>query len=132
LVPADLQARVDKATVEITQTYEKTLKEVKELKTKINNLELSITDNADAKTSGFLDQLNSAIDMLIKLTDFAIAESERAWQQHRALEQDCEARGSDPAKLSALKGVCKKVEEFATDLLCYSLAHFKRKGAHSS
>ena len=113
--------------MEITQNYDKTLKEVKELKTKINDLELSITDNAYHQKSGFLDQLNSAIDMLIKLTDFTIAESERAWEQHRTLVQDCKTNDSDPAELNALKGVCKKVEEFATDLLCYSLAHFKRK-----
>jgi hypothetical protein len=127
MTTAELQSRIESATKEIAQNYQKGLKKVGELKTNINDLELIITDNAYTKTSRDMDKLGSAVDELIKLTDLMISESERAWEQYRKLEHDCEADECDASKLNALRDLCKKTDEFATDLLCYSLAHFKRK-----
>jgi hypothetical protein len=60
-----------------------------------------------------------------------ISESQRAWEVFRALERDCGIGASEPVgvntQMNALRDLCKKTDEFATDLLCYSLAHFKRK-----
>ena len=122
-----LQHRIDKATNGIAQNYKNALKEVGELKIKINDLELSISDNGYAKTSGATDQLNSAMEMLNKLTDSMILESEKAWEEYRKLERDCEIAASEPSELNDLRDLCNRTEEFAADLLCYSLARFKRK-----
>jgi hypothetical protein len=75
-----------------------------------------------------MDKPMSALGELLKLTDFTIAESERAWEEYRKLEHDCRIDTSEPSGLNDLRDLCKKTNEFATDLLCYSLAHFKRKG----
>jgi hypothetical protein len=133
LMAIELQNQIDRATKEIEQNYQIALGELGELKRKINDLELIITDNANAKTSAVMDKLNSAINKLIKLTDSMISESERAWEVYKKLEHDSRIDASEPSKLNAqmssLREVCKKTDEFATDLLCYSLAHFKRKDA---
>ena len=133
LIASELQSRINRATKETEQNYQIALEELRELKTKINDLELVIADNAYAKTSGDKDKLDSAIDKLIKFTDFMISESERAWEEYRTLERDCRKGASEPsdvnAQMNALRDLCKKTDEFATDLLCYSLAHFKRKVA---
>jgi len=119
--------------VKETETaYETALREFKGLKTKINELELLIID-ADEK-SGDKEKLTSAVNNLVKFTDFMIAKSERALEEYRKLEQAIRAGGVSEsldinAQMKALQGVCKKIDEFATDLLCYSLAHFRRKGA---
>jgi arginine/lysine/ornithine decarboxylase len=123
----ELQARIDKTTREIAQSYGKALKAVEELKTKINDLELSISDKEYAKTSEDMDQLNSAVDTLNKLTDSLILRSGRAWEEFEQLEHDCKISAFEPAGLNGLRDLCKKTEQFAADLLCYSLALFKRR-----
>ena len=127
LIAVELQSRIDKAIKEVAQTYQKTQKRLGELKTQINELEIRITDNLYAKTSGDTDTLNSALNELIKLTDFMIAESESASEEYERLEHDMDI--SEPSGLKELKDLCKKTDQFATDLLCYSLAHFKRRDA---
>jgi uncharacterized protein YukE len=127
LATTDLQGRIEKATKEIAQSYQTGLKEVDELKTKINDLELTITGNGHARTPGNFEQLRSALDALTKLTDSIIAESDRAGEEYRKLEHECEIEGIELLQLSGLKNICEKADGFATDLLCYSLAHFKRK-----
>lgn len=119
---------------ETEQAYETALREFKDLKTKINELELLIVDNADARRSGYNEKLDSAVDKLVKFTDSMIAESERAWGEYRLLEQEIRVGGASESsgvntQMEALQRACKKTDKFATDLLCYSLAHFKRKDA---
>ena len=130
---SELQSRINRATKETEQNYHIALGELGGLKTKINDLELVIADNAYVRTSGNKDKLDSAMDELIKFTDFMIAESERAWEEYRTLERDCRIGASEPSdvnvQMNVLRDLCKKTDEFATDLLCYSLAHFKRKDA---
>ena len=131
MIASELQSRINRATEETEENYRIALGQLGELKTKINDLELVIADNAYAKTSRDKDKLDSAMDKLIKFTDFMIAESERAWEEYRTLERDCRIGAHEPsnAQMNALRDLCKKTDEFATDLLCYSLAHFKRKDA---
>jgi hypothetical protein len=128
LTTTELRHRIGEATRRITQNYQKGLKEVEEAKTKINDPELTVADNGSAKNS----QLNSALDVLLQLTDYMIFESGRASEEYEKLEHDCKVEGSESSELNDLRELCKKTEEFATDLLCYSLAHFKRKGAWNS
>ena len=124
----ELRDRIDEATRRIAQNYQKALKEVEEVKTRINDLELTVIDSGSANR----DRLNSALAMLIQLTDSMIFESGRAWDEYEKLEHDCNADGYESSELNGLRELCKKTEEFATDLLCYSLAHFKRKDASNS
>jgi len=128
LMKVELRDRIGVAARRIAQNYQKALKEVEEVKTRINDLELTVIDSGPANKS----RLNSALDMLIQLTDSMIFESGRAWDEYEKLEHDCNADGYESSELNGLRELCKKTEEFATDLLCYSLAHFKREGASNS
>jgi hypothetical protein len=125
LTTVELHHRIDKAARRIAQNYQKSLKTVEEVKTKINDLELAAINGRPAKKN----RLKSALDALIQLTDSITFESGRAWDEYEKLEHDCKVEAYEPPELNDLKGLCKKTEEFATDLLCYSLAHFK-KGAY--
>ena len=126
-----LQNRIIQATKQTEENYQQALKELRELKTKINDLELVIVHNGYSKTSGDKQKLDSAIEKLIKFTDCMISESERAWEEYKALEGDWRRSTSEPsdvtAQMEALRELCNKADEFATDLLCYSLAHFKQR-----
>jgi predicted RNase H-like nuclease (RuvC/YqgF family) len=128
----ELQGRIDKATREVAQSYAKALKEVEELKKTINDLELSISDKSYVKTSEDVEQLGSAVDMLNKLTDSLILGSGRAWDEYKKIEHDCKTSAFEPGGLGGLRYLCKKTEEFAADLLCYSMALFKRKDIQNS
>jgi hypothetical protein len=136
LIASELQSRIIQATKQTEENYQLALGELRELKTKINDLELVIVHNANSGTSGDKQKLDSAIEKLIKFTDCMISESERAWEQYKALERDCKTDTSKPsdvnAQMNALRELCKKTDEFATDLLCYSLAHFKQKEAQKN
>jgi hypothetical protein len=128
LTRAGLGDRIEEATRRIAQSYQKGLKEVEEAKTQINDLELTAVDSGSIKNN----RLDSALDLLMKLTDSMIFESGRAWDEYEKLEHDCKVDECESSDLDGLRELCKKTEEFATDLLCYSLAHFKRKDASNS
>lgn len=103
------------------------MKAMEELKSKINELELGISSKGYGNASEDMDQLNCAVDTLNKLADSLILESGRAWDEYKKLEHDSKVSKFEPAELNGLRYLCKKTEEFAEDLLCYSLALFKRK-----
>jgi hypothetical protein len=128
LTKAELRDRIHEATKRIARNYQKGLKEVEEANTKINDLELAVTDGGSTKNS----RLKSALDVLIRLTDSISFESGRAWEEYEKLEHDCKVEAYEPSELNHLRGLCKKTEEFATDLLCYSLAHFKKSAYQDS
>jgi hypothetical protein len=123
LTRAELGPRIEEVARGIAQDYQKGLKEVGEAKARINNLELAAMESGSAGTN----QLNSALDALMQLTDSMIFENERAREEYEKLEHDCKVEGHEPSELNNLRELCKKMEDFATDLLCYSLAHFRRK-----
>jgi molybdenum-dependent DNA-binding transcriptional regulator ModE len=123
----ELQGRIEKATRTIDKSYRKTLKAVEKLKEKINETELRISRKGCAKTSQHMDELNSAIESLNSLSDSLILRSESAWNEYNKLERDCRVRSFEPAELNDLRVLCKKTEELAANLLCYSLAHFRQK-----
>jgi len=129
LIASEFQNRINQATTEINRNYQLALAELRELKEKINDLELVIVNNAYAKTSGDKKELCAAIDKLVKFTDFMIAKSERAWEEYGTLEKDFGLDASESsdgnAQMKDLRDLCKRTDEFASDLLCYSLAHFK-------
>jgi hypothetical protein len=122
LAKVELRHRIDEAARRIAHNYQKSLKKVEQVRTRINDLELAVMDGGSAENN----RLRFALDSLIQLTDSVTFESGRAWQECEKLEQECKVEAYEPPEMNDLRGLCKKTEEFATDLLCYSLAHFKR------
>ena len=108
------------------QSYRKALEEIERMKEKINKLERDLSEKGHAKTSEDMDELNSATEGLNKLTDSLILRSGRAWEEYKRLEHECMIRAFEPAGLDLWKVLCKRSEQLAADLLCYSLARFKR------
>lgn len=123
----ELQSQIGNATREIEKSYKKALKSIEKLKEKINELELSISQKGNAEKSD-IDELNSEKENLNTISDSLILKSERNWEEYKKLKHACKVCAVEPAGLDDLRLQCKKSEELATDLLCYSLARFKRKG----
>jgi chromosome segregation ATPase len=118
-VSMELRARIEDAGRQIQRSYGKTLEKVQKLKNQINKLE-----QQTPKTR--LKALNLAIERLDRLTDSQIMRSKKAWEEYRKLEQECRRYTPCPVQLDDLGALCKKTEELAADLLCYSLARFKQ------
>jgi len=121
----ELQARIEETGRQIQKDYRKTSEKVQKLKNKMNEMEQHNMKTRDLKA------LDSAIKRLNKLTDSQILRSKKAWVEYRKLEQESKQCTLSPVQLSNLRAICKKTEELAADLLCYSLARFEQIGRQS-
>jgi hypothetical protein len=122
---SELETRIEKATRQNEKGYEKALKNVKILKDIMNELEQTITQKKQKRTAQDLRALRSAIRRLNRLTDIEILRSKSAWEEYRKLVQDSKRFQVQPIQLNDLRVSCKKMEELAADLLCYSLGRFE-------
>jgi chemotaxis regulatin CheY-phosphate phosphatase CheZ len=86
----------------------------------MNKLEQQVPKTQSVKA------LNLAMKRLNRLSDSQIMRSKKAWEEYRKLEQECKQWAPSPVQLDSLRALCKKTEELAADLLCYSLARFKQ------
>lgn len=120
-----LRARIEKVRSQTERDYKKALKTVEKLKNKMNILERNISEKEQTETNEYLNSLESTIKRLNRFTDSQILRSKKAWGEYRKLEHDCKLYGQKPVQLDDLVIVCRKMEELAADLLCYSLARFK-------
>jgi hypothetical protein len=120
-------AKVDRATRDFERGYEKTLESVRKLKDKINELELRISEKENIAINEETLELNSAIESLNAVMDSLIIRSGAEWGQYQELERLQKLNALDPDGLDELRAICEKTEQFAKDLLCYSLGRFKRK-----
>jgi tRNA U34 5-carboxymethylaminomethyl modifying enzyme MnmG/GidA len=120
----ELRAVIEDAGRQIQREYRKTLEKVQKLKNQINKLE-----QHTPKTR--LKALDLVIKRLNRLTDSQIMRSKKAWEEYRKLEQECKRCTACHVQLGELRTVCKKTEELAADLLCYSLARFKQSERQS-
>jgi tRNA U34 5-carboxymethylaminomethyl modifying enzyme MnmG/GidA len=120
----ELRAIIEDAGRQIQRDYRKTLEKVQKLKNQINKLE-----QQTPKTR--LKALDLTIKRLNRLTDSQIMRSKKAWEEYRKLEQECKRCTPCPVQLDELRDVCKKTEELAADLLCYSLARFEQSEPQS-
>lgn len=120
-----LRARIEETGRQIQENYRKTLETVQKLKNQMNKLEQQTPKAQSSKA------LNLAIKRLNRLTDSQIMRSKKAWEDYRKLEQQCRQPAVCPVQLDNLRAVCKKTEELAADLLCYSLARFKQSEQQS-
>jgi len=117
----ELQARIEETERQIQNDYTRTLQRIQKLKNKMNELEQRNPKTRDLKA------LDLAIKRLNKLTDSQILRSKKAWAKYRKIEEDCKQCTLRPAQLDNLRATCKKTEELAADLLCYSLARFEQR-----
>jgi hypothetical protein len=116
----ELLAQVEETETQIQRDYGKALGKLQKLKNQMNKLEQQAP-----RTQG-LKALNLAIKRLNRLTDSQIMRSKKAWEEYRKFEQECKRYAPCPVQLDNLRVLCKKMEELAADLLCYSLARFKQ------
>jgi hypothetical protein len=123
-----VQDKIDGMTRELERSYFGALKEVQELKDIINAAEFRFGQKESASGQGDVYLLDSLAGSLDELTDSLILRSKRAWQAFERLSKECEAEGFESARLDGLKALCKKQEELAANLLCYSLGRFKKTG----
>jgi len=121
-----LVERIEAAANEIEADYETAVEVVRNLKQKMNHLEQRISQDNGEQSLKDLNSLRASTDSLDQFVDSQILKSKRAWERCRELENDCKAQGASPAQLSQLSIVCKKTEQLAADLLCFSLGHLKQ------
>jgi hypothetical protein len=123
----EFERRIEKAIKDSERSYNETIRNIRELKERISELEISISEKGNTENSEEMRELNSLEEKLNASVDSLILRSEAEWEDYRRLEQECGVRGFDPARLEAFKVICKKTEELAKDLLCYSLGRFRQK-----
>jgi len=114
-----LQVLIEVTARGIKENYEVDVRTVGELKGRMNELELEMSkkenmENKDGCLAFARKELN-------RLTDSTILRSKEAWKKYEALKQDCETQAFESAQLDELWMWCKKAEQLAADLLCYSL-----------
>ena len=128
LTASAIQNRIILAKEQTERNYLMAVRELRELKTRLNDAERIIVDDVNGDTAGARVKLDSTIDRLISFADSMISESERAWEEYRTLEQGCQFDTSSNMndQMKTLKELCEKTDAFATDLLCYSLGRFNR------
>jgi hypothetical protein len=121
-----LEARIKMANSKTARDYKRALRTMKKLKNKMNELERNVSQREQAGTDEDFATLDLTLERLNRFTDSQILGSKEAWKEYRKLEHDCKLYGLKPVQLGDLLIACKKTEELAADLLCYSLARFKR------
>jgi hypothetical protein len=118
----DLALRINASTRAVEENYESTLRVMEEIKGKMDELERRITKNGGREDA---NALNSAIMKFNELADSQIHKSKEVWQEYEALKRECEAQAVVLPQLRNLYEACKRTEQLATDLTCYSLGHPK-------
>jgi hypothetical protein len=93
----------------------------------MNELERRISQKKPEENQEDMNHLRSAIDSLDRLTDSQIMKSKETWKKYEELKADCEMQTLQPPQLVELQILCKKTEQLAADLLCYSLGFLKQK-----
>jgi hypothetical protein len=121
----ELQNQIERTRKQTEKEYAQVLMEVKGLKNGMNKLEQSISGGEQVATMSDSNSLDLAIQSLNELTDSQILRSKKAWEEYRKLETCCTRCSVQPVELDNFKVLCKKMEELAADLLCYSLGRYR-------
>jgi hypothetical protein len=128
----ELRVRIENATRNVKEDYETALKTVGKLKEKMNELEQRISQKKPERAGEDLNSLRAAIHGLDRLTDSQILKSKEAWKKYEELKRESEIQKPAPPQLDELRTLCKKTEQLAADLLCYSLGFLKQKNTQNS
>ena len=119
-ISLELQAQIEETESKIQRDYRHILEKVQMLKSQMNRMERQTPEARDMKA------LEASIKHLNKLTDSIIIRSKKAWEEYKKLEHESERSATRPTQLDDLNDICRKTEQLATDLLCYSLARFRQ------
>jgi len=125
---AELQNQIETAIKDFEKNHKKAAKTLAFLKKRINDLELSISNEGCVKTDAGMERLNSATEKLDRFIDSVILENAQARGEYERLERECRALTFESARLENLRTLCQEYEQLAKDLLCYSLGHIRLKG----
>jgi hypothetical protein len=128
----ELRSRIEIEMRNIKEEYENALGTVGLLKEKMNDLEQRIEQKKPEEAREDMAFLRSAIDSLERFTDFEILKSKEAWKKYEELKRECIDHALAPNQLDELQVMCKRTEQLAADLLCYSLGLIKKKSAEKS
>jgi seryl-tRNA synthetase len=127
LIPDELVARVEDAARNVKEDYERAVETVGTLKDEMNKLEQKIGQEKPEDARGDMTSLRSAVDSLERLTDSEILKSKASWKKYEELKQECEKNILTLPQLDELRTICKRTEELAADLLCYSLGLLRQR-----
>ena len=119
--------RIENATRRVEEDYETALENVAKTKEKMNELERRISRKKPEEYIEDMNQLSFAIDSLDRLTDSQIMKSKEMWNKYEELKHECGTQTLQPPQLDELRIICKKTEQLAADLLCYSLGVSRQK-----
>jgi hypothetical protein len=122
----DLEIRVASAIKETQENYDTTMIAVEKLKEEMNRLERHITEDGMDENAGDMAALSALTSRFNELTDSQIIESKRAWHKYEELKREGEIQARLVPELSEFYEACKKTQQLATDLTCYSLGNPKR------
>ena len=123
----ELSARIESATRNVKEDFEKAVGTVGMLKLKMNELEQRIGQEKPEEATEDTTSLRSAIDSLERFTDSEILKTKAAWKKYEELKHECENHALSPPQLDELQSMCKRTEQLAADLLCYSLGLLRKK-----
>ena len=123
----ELRIRIENAARNIMEDYDRTLKTVGKLKGKMTELEQRMSQKRPEEIEENMYHLRHATERLNRLTDSQILRSKKAWKEYEELEHDCKMQTLQLPQLDGLRTQCKKTEQFAADLLCYSMGLSRRK-----
>ena len=121
-----LETRIELAIRDFRRNHRKAVRTVTFLKRKINDLELSVSQEDCARAEDDKKKLNALIERLDGFVDSVISESARTREQCERLKHECKMQEFDPVTVENLETSCKETEQLAKDLLCYSLGHFRK------
>jgi len=125
---AELQTQIETAIRDLEENHKKAAKTMTFLKKRINDLELSISNESCVKTDAGMERLNSATQRLDRFVDSVILENAHAMRQYERFERECRALAFESVRLEDFKALCQEYEQLAKDLLCYSLGHIRPRG----
>ena len=118
----DLGLRINASMRAVEENYESALRAMEEIKGKMDELERLVIKNGGRDDA---NALSSAIMKFNELADSQIHKSKEVWQEYETLKRECEGQAVALPQLRNLYEACKRTEQLATDLTCYSLGHPK-------
>ena len=123
----ELSTRIENIKRNIKEDYEKALGTLGTLKEKMNELEQRLEQKRPKEAKDEMTSLRAAINALDRFTDSEILKSKAAWKEYKELKHECETHALASLQLEELRTMCKRTEQLAADLLCYSLGLIKQK-----
>ena len=121
----EIKSQISEAAADFNGHHEFGLREIRRLKTRINELEHSLSEKGDDRTQD-VSRLERATEELDNLIDSIILRSEKQWDRFHELENASESRVQASYELNELRTICERTEALAKDLLCYSLGRFRK------